>query len=538
MDKERSITLAALVGLLASTAAADEVPPPETLEAKQYVIGEVTLDKADIFDLSNPDENTWLYRGANRWHIMTRDKTITKQLLFGPGDLYNQRLIEESERLLRQNKYLFDARITATQAADGRVDLTVSTRDVWSLWPELSLSRGGGENKTVIGLEEDNLLGRGQRVRIVHEKDVDREENIVEFSDQHFGRSWVSLLARYADKSDGNTSLLSVVRPFYALDTRWAAGGTVYADDRQDKLYQYGEAAAEYRHERDYAVAFGGWSSGLTSGKARRWTAGIVHDENRFSPPVNGSLPVLLPEDRKLIYPLLGFEIVEDGYTTTHNQEQMERTEDFQMGLQFSASLGWADKAFGSDRDATIFSARASRGYGQLDKTALLLSAETSGRMESGALVNSLLSVNVRYYHRQSEKRTFYASLHGTLGESLDLDNLVKLGGDTGLRGYPLRYQVGESMALATIEQRYYTDWYPFRLFRVGGAIFADVGRVWGDNPVGPDNRGWDADVGIGLRLSPTRITSKVVHIDLAFPLNSDESIDSVQLLVEAKKSF
>ena len=93
-------------------------------------------------------------------------------------------------------------------------------------------------------------------------------------------------------------------------------------------------------------------------------------------------------------------------------------------------------------------------------------------------------------------------------------------------------------MALATVEQRYYTDWYPFRLVRVGGAIFADVGRVWGDNPVGPDNRGWDADIGIGLRLAPTRITTKVVHIDLAFPLSSDESIDSVQLLIEAKKSF
>jgi outer membrane protein assembly factor BamA len=469
---------------------------------------------------------------------MTRDKTITKQLLFNPGDLYDQRLVEESERLLRQNKYLFDAHITASRVEDGRVDLRVSTRDVWSLSPELSLSRGGGENQTRIGIEEDNLLGRGQRVQIVREEDVDREGYAIEFSDRHLGRSWVSLTARYADNSDGNSSTLTLVRPFYALDARWAAGATAYVDDRRERLYQYGEAAAEYRHERDYAWAFGGWSSGLRNGKARRWTAGIVRDENRFSPPVDSTLPVLLPEDRELVYPFLGFEIVEDGYVTTHNQEQMERTEDFQMGLQFSTSLGWADTSFGSDRDAAVFSARASRGYGELDKTALLLSGQTSGRVESGAFVNSLLSVNVRYYHRQSEKRTFYAALHGTLGESLDLDNLVELGGDTGLRGYPLRYQVGESMALATIEQRYYTDWYPFRLVRVGGAIFADVGRVWGDNPVGPDNRGWDADVGFGLRLAPTRITSKVVHIDVAFPLSSDESIDSVQLLIEAKKSF
>ena len=45
-------------------------------------------------------------------------------------------------------------------------------------------------------------------------------------------------------------------------------------------------------------------------------------------------------------------------------------------------------------------------------------------------------------------------------------------------------------------------------------------------------------DVGLGLRLAPTRASSKIVHIDLAFPLDGDSGIDSVQILVEAKKSF
>ena len=535
----RSIISIAVVGLPLANVAADEIPDAEALEQAGYVIGEVTLEKSDVFDLSNPDENTGLYRAANRWHIMTRDKTIAKQLLFGPGDLYDQRIVEESERLLRQNKYLFDAHITATRAEDGRVDLTVSTRDVWSLAPEISISRSGGETRTRIGLEEINLLGRGQRLRVLRDEDIDREENTVEFGDQHLGRTWVSLLARYSDNSDGDSSLLSIVRPFYALDARWAAGGTAYADDRREKLYQYGEAAAEYRHERDYGMAFGGWSRGLRNGKARRWTVGIVSDDNRFSPPLTATLPVVLPEDRKLVYPFVGFELVEDGFVTTQNQDQMDRTEDFQMGLQVRASLGWADTSFGSDRDAALFSASASRGYGSLEKTALLLSAQTQGRVESGNLANALLSVDARYYRRQSEKRTFFASLSGTAGEALDLDNPVEIGGKSGLRGYPLRYQAGDSKVLATIEQRYYTDWYPFRLARVGGAIFADVGRVWGANPLGPDNREWLADVGIGLRLAMTRVSAgRVVHIDLAFPLNDDPSIDNVQFLIESRSSF
>lgn len=32
------------------------------------------------------------------------------------------------------------------------------------------------------------------------------------------------------------------------------------------------------------------------------------------------------------------------------------------------------------------------------------------------------------------------------------------LGGDNGLRGYPLRYQVGTTNALITLEERFYSS--------------------------------------------------------------------------------
>ncbi len=130
-------------------------------------------------------------------------------------------------------------------------------------------------------------------------------------------------------------------------------------------------------------------------------------------------------------------------------------------------------------------------------------------------------------------------TLDASWGEDLDLDNLVDLGGDTGLRGYPLRYQTGDSRILLTAEQRFFSDWYPFRLVRVGGAVFADIGRTWGDNPAGGPSLGWLKNVGLGLRLGATRSSGRdVVHIDLAFPLDGDASIDDVQLLIESKASF
>ena len=532
------LLLALLTGV-SSAEDADAPLNPALLEAEQVRIRSIVLDKRDIFDLSIPKENNALFRLANRLHIITRDEVIEKQLLLEPGDLFSERLVAESGRILRSNRYFYDASVTPTNYRDGAVDLHVKTRDVWTLKPGFSYSRKGGETKTSLSIEEINLLGRGQEVGFSSTRDVDRDTTLFEFKDQHFGTNWTSVELSLANNSDGHSNFLSVARPFYALDTRWAAGGSVLDQDRVDTLYQLGEKAAEYRARHDFFSAFGGWSAGLRDGWVRRYTAGVVWDDNEFSEARQATLPAAIPADRELVYPFVGIEILEDRFETTNNHDQIDRTEDFRTGMRFAASLGWADESIGADRDALLYSVNASRSFGQLADSFLLLSAQASGRVESGELMNGLFGINARYYLHQSDKRTFFAAVSGVWGDNLDLDNPVQLGGDTGLRGYPLRYQTGESKLLMTIEQRYFTNWYPFRLFRVGGAAFADVGRVWGDNPLGGEEREWLTNVGIGLRFAGTRTGSRtMIHVDLAFPLNGDASIDSVQFLVESKKGF
>jgi len=517
----------------------ETVPKDEELEAAGAVIGDVVLEKRNIFDLSDPKEDKWLYRLANRLHVVTRDRVIRNQVLFEPGDAYSGRLLEETERIVRGNRFIYDARVEPIRYEDGVVDVRVTTQDVWSLTPDVSFSRSGGENRTALGIEETNLLGSGQLLRLKWIDNVDRTSTQFDFEDTNLGSSWVSMFLRVADNSDGETQFLSIIRPFYALDSRGSGGGWISIDDRRTALYRLGDEAAEYRHERDYITAFGGWSAGLRNGWARRWTAGYVFDDNRFSEAVDPTLPAVIPEDRRLVYPFLGVEILQDAFSTTSNTNQIGRTEDFYMGTRISASVGWADDALGADRDALIVSASVNMGFGSLDKTALLLNGLVQGRREGGNSKNAETSVRARFYHRQSEKRLFFMELSGTAGHDLDLDNPVQLGGKSGLRGYPLRYQSGDSKALFSIEQRYFTDWYPWRLFRVGGAVFADVGRTWGENPIGERNYGWMKDVGFGLRFAPTRFsTNKVAHLDFAFPLDGDPSIDSVQVLLEAKSSF
>jgi len=538
--RRRCLTVILIAGLVAAPLCfAGDIPDEETLVAEGAVIGEVIVSPGNVFDLSDPRENNWLYRFANRIHIVTRKKVVRKQLLITSGDAYSKRLADESERILRTNKYLYDADIVPVSYENGVVDVEVVTRDVWSLHPELSGSRSGGKNKTEIGISESNLFGSGRKISFVSRKDVDRESRTFQISDRHVGNSWVSAYLGISENSDGHSNLLSVTRPFHKLDARWTAGTRLADIDRRGTLYDLGEEAAEYQHRKETYTAFYGWSPGLREGRARRWTVGLTYDENQFTEVPNGELLPAIPSDRKLVYPFLGFELVEDNFETAKNRNQIGVTEDFMMGRHVVASLGWSDESLGADRDAVIFSGAVTQSFRKAASNTLQLSLSGEGRLESSRAVNSLVRFYGRFYHRRSDKNLFFASVSGAAGHELDLDNPVQLGGDSGLRGYPLRYQNGNSKFLATIEHRYFTEWYPFRLFRVGAAVFADVGKVWGASPVGEERLGWLADVGFGLRLGMTRMASgRVVHVDVAFPLNGDPTIDSVQLLVKVRRSF
>jgi len=106
------------------------------------------------------------------------------------------------------------------------------------------------------------------------------------------------------------------------------------------------------------------------------------------------------------------------------------------------------------------------------------------------------------------------------------------------LRGYPRNYQTGDRRLLLNVEERVYTDWYPFRLLRVGGAC-STTGPGLGGPGESPSSARWLSNVGFGLRFLSTRSAfGNVLHVDFAFPLNRDPNIKSFQFLVTSKLSL
>jgi len=200
------------------------LPDDATLEREGARVGQVIIKIADIFDTSRPEEDTRLFRLANRWHINTRESTVMDRLLVRAGDLYSASVVRESERLLRDTRYLYDATITPVRYADGVVDLAVVTRDVWTLNPGVSFGRKGGKSTSGIEFEELNLLGRGTQVSVKKQNEVDRDIQSFRYIDNQLGSGWWSLELEHSDFSDGGAERFLLEKPFYALDTREAYG--------------------------------------------------------------------------------------------------------------------------------------------------------------------------------------------------------------------------------------------------------------------------------------------------------------------------
>ena len=516
------------------------LPSDEELQRQGARIGEIRFDERDLFDTEAADEDTSLARLGNKLHITTRRSTIEDQLLFKSGDLYRPGLIEESARILRDTRYLRDALIRPVAYHDGVVDLEVTTQDVWTFNPGISFGRKGGANTSGFELEELNFLGTGTQLGIGFKSDVDRDSKLIHFRDRQLGSSWWDLDTGYSDNSDGRKAEFSLDHPFYSLDTRWAAGVSFLDDQRTDSRYDLGEVVDQFQTHESFSTIYWGRSGGLRDGWTRRLSFGLTCEDHAFGAvPGEATAPALLPSDRTLVYPWIGAEWVEDAFYTARNRNQIEKTEDYSLGWRARAQLGYATESLGSDRNAVMLAATVTKGLELSERQTLSFGVDTRGRLESGEIAGGTLTADARYYFRQSPRRLLFLNLSATTGFNLDADQQILLGGDNGLRGYPLRYQSGEGRWLFTAEQRLFTNWYPFQMFNVGGAVFYDMGASFGRDPLGTPSQGLLRDVGFGLRLGSARSAlGNVLHIDVAYPLDGDSSVKKIQFLVETRKSF
>jgi len=506
-------------------------------------IGEIRIVRQPIFDVSDPEQDNVLYRTLNALNIPTWKSALKAQLVFDEGDEYRPGMLEESERILRQREYLTAAWVGATRVCGDEVEVSVLARDTWTLLPSVGASRSGGENTTNTGLSDPNFLGSGKSVGVSYTSDPDRSETSVDFDDPNvLGSHWQAGFS-YDRRSDGRGRSAYVERPFYSERAPWSLGFSGEDDVREQSRYVGAESIADYRRSGEFASISGGWRLAERGDRQWRLLAGYRYQALEFERlPDEPDLDVL-PEDRTLSYPWVGFDYRQNRFREMTNLTRLQRVEDVRDGFVWRTELGYSSPGLGATEDRVVLNMDFRDALLATDTNYASYGISQSGtwRFDEDRFENLLGTLSFEYFHGGSVSwNSWYTNLSFTAAHNLTVDQQLLIGGDNGLRGYPSNYQQGNRRALWTLERRYFPDWHPFKLFRVGGVLFTDVGRAWFDDGRnnGPDD-GVLKDVGFGLRLASSRIeVQRMLHLDFAFPLDGDDSIDQMQVLLRGRTRF
>ncbi len=527
--------LLATSNIVAAQTTIDECAPFDATKANvgNTTIGKVTVNANDIFDLSR--ETKFIHRFGNRFHKQTRAKVIEQQLLFKSGDAFDFSVIAESERLLRENDYLKSANITAVERCGNAINIQVTTRDLWSLIPKILYKRTGGESRAGFEIREANLFGWGKELAFSYEQGIERDQTILNYKDKHLLGSRQQLTLQWQDNTDGERQLADFRLPFYSLDSKRAWRVAVDRKQLLSPLYTDRKITTIFDLESRFADINFGYSKGLQAKKLNRFWIGARFDETNLIDVSDPEAQFEFPK-RRFVYPYVAWQFQQPHFVKRSNLYMMEQVEDISLGHFFETRIGIASESFDSSVDALVLHTQYRKGWQRGNSLGLLKAQLDTFRIDD-EFVNTIVRPRLQWFWFQSSNRTLFLSAKAAIGDNLFAENQFLAGGDNGLRGYPLRMQSGNRRVLLSAEQRFYLNWYPWNLIRIGAAAFVDAGRAWNSDDA--DQSDWLGNGGVGLRFLSTRhANALVVHVDVAVPFDQRDDIDSVQLVLGSKAVF
>ncbi|TYB75831.1 BamA/TamA family outer membrane protein [Bizionia myxarmorum] len=199
------------------------------------IIRQIHIDSHDPFGYSLTDTtevaNNWFEKAGNKAHLKSKDFAIKNFLIFKKNKPLDSLLVIESERLIRDQKFIRDVKIEtkAVAGSPDSVDVYITTLDSWSLVPTGSLSK----SKMKLKLRDYNYLGLGHQVKVSFENRFDDGKTAYDvlYSMPNFQNTYISTAVGYTTDLDGyKRKYLDLERPFYSAYAKWAGG--FYVDEQ------------------------------------------------------------------------------------------------------------------------------------------------------------------------------------------------------------------------------------------------------------------------------------------------------------------
>jgi hypothetical protein len=507
---------------------------------------------------SDPDSVSgmlsWVYSAGNWLHSVTRETFIQRELLFRVGDCASRLPLTESERLLREYGFLGSVNVESVRRPDGDIDVTVTTRDDWSLRLEPRFNFGGGFAVSGIRVGETNLFGRGRALQLSYVLRSGQDDVILSYFDPQFLMTRWNLGVTVLRGGPGWTVAEVVAYPFLGLLGEWAAFQNALYSER---WFRYVVSSSEAGSTElllstlQKAFGLGGAlrSRAVTQGRSTRagsYGVSLSYEDTRYSRGVlEDSIPIEAPgvvdsmglapsgvvQSREslrlnLIGGLRWFDYVKRRGVST-----LGAIEDIALGASADLLVGWAPNWLGMNGSYALAGLDlygGSRVRGNFFSV-VRLNGEARFDIDYDEWRDMFAAVQLTNFWIVNSRSTNEITASYSAGWRTTVPFQLTLGGAYRLGGYAPDRFPGGARAVLRVENRYRLGAVG-GLFDFGSVVFADVGKMWSNGvPFGVDS-GLRASLGIGLRLATPVGSRQTYRLQLGIPLERRVSLNDLVL--------
>ncbi len=518
-----------------------------SLDAKQDPHPEgKTVERIDVVPLEVIEKRDPLPGWLNIFHATSRASVIRREMLLRVGQPYDQALVDDTIRNLRQLTQLSVVLVVATVgSAPGRIGVVVVTKDVWSLrasW-DVVLTPGGLEDLE-LHPEERNLFGRHQTVNATFLLQPAAYTIGVGYAIPRIDTSRVAVVTnaglmfnRSSGSTEGSFGSLVAGQPLYSALTEWAWDATTSWVDIvvpryvNAKVYTYTDPVTkqtvpfEWR-QREYTTLFElrrsfGWDT------KHDFTLGVGIDQSIYRTDFPGADPQTVadfnannvPVSDTRVGPAIQYETYTKRYLRVIDFDTLALQEDYRLGHDIVVGVAPSFHALGSTLNLLSLTASAQYTFAVRDGLfrvgAITLTEPTTDRVAQAYVepFAHLVSPTIAGVGRI----VVDGALQYRWRNYLNLKEY--LGGGDRLRGYPTDFFFGWDFIAYNAEFRSR----PVEILscQLAGVAFFDAGDAF---------NGWAnfeafQSVGVGLRALFPQLDRGVFRADFGFPL--ERPIDS-----------
>ena len=206
------------------------------------IVKKIIITTLDPFGYSVSDTTrkprNWTERLGNGFHLKTKNNAVKNQMLLRENEPLDSLLLQESERLLRTQRYI--SSVTTAVKFSGKskdsVDVYFRVLDSWSFIPTGEFTGA----KATVELNERNFAGLGHNFdnTFIHRFSDSKRGYNLNYIVPNFRNTFIRSAVNYQIDLDGNYKKnISIERTFYSAFTKWAGGVNVEQQLRRDTIF-------------------------------------------------------------------------------------------------------------------------------------------------------------------------------------------------------------------------------------------------------------------------------------------------------------